>query len=112
MKIAFTAKGTNWDAEIDPRFGRTQYILVYDEEKDELKSIDNSEVESHAHGAGPLTSKKIFEAAPNVLITGNGPGGNASEILKKIDLKIYVNASGKSVKEAYLAYKANELDLF
>ena len=33
MKIAFTAKGTDWDAEIDPRFGRTQYIIIYDDEK-------------------------------------------------------------------------------
>ena len=33
MKIAFTSKGTNWDSMIDPRFGRTEFLLVYDEEK-------------------------------------------------------------------------------
>ncbi len=32
MKIAFTAKGRDWDSMIDPRFGRTDYIVVYDED--------------------------------------------------------------------------------
>ena len=36
MKIAFTAKGTDWDSMIDPRFGRTEFILIYDDEKDEF----------------------------------------------------------------------------
>ena len=30
MKIAFTAVGKDWDAIIDPRFGRTEYIVVFD----------------------------------------------------------------------------------
>ena len=33
MKIAFTSKGTKWDSKMDPRFGRTEFILIYDEEK-------------------------------------------------------------------------------
>lgn len=33
MIIAFTATGTTWDAAIDPRFGRTDYILIFDEER-------------------------------------------------------------------------------
>ncbi|MCD8480257.1 MAG: hypothetical protein LRZ88_08550 [Candidatus Cloacimonetes bacterium] len=33
MKIVFTASGEGWDARIDPRFGRTDYILVYDEKR-------------------------------------------------------------------------------
>ena len=34
MKIAFTTKGTDWDSEMDPRFGRTEYFVIYDEEKE------------------------------------------------------------------------------
>jgi len=36
MKIAFTTKGTHWQSMIDPRFGRTDYIGLYDEEGDIL----------------------------------------------------------------------------
>lgn len=41
MKIAFTTKGTEWDSPMDPRFGRTEFFLVYDEFKDELSHYDN-----------------------------------------------------------------------
>jgi predicted Fe-Mo cluster-binding NifX family protein len=36
MKIAFTTKGTEWDSMMDPRFGRTEFILIYIEKKDEF----------------------------------------------------------------------------
>ncbi len=109
MKIAFTAKGTEWNSEMDPRFGRTEFILVYDDEKDEFTSFDNRDIENEAHGAGPKTSQKLFEMGPQVLITGNGPGGNAATVLEKTGMKIYIGAGNMTVKEAYEAYKNNEL---
>ncbi|MDA3952037.1 MAG: NifB/NifX family molybdenum-iron cluster-binding protein [Bacteroidales bacterium] len=112
MKIAFTTKGAEWDSEMDPRFGRTEFILVYDDEKDEFTSFDNREIENEAHGAGPKTSQKLFELGANVLITGNGPGGNASAVLEKAGIKIYIGAGQMSVKDAYEAYKNNSLKEF
>lgn len=112
MKIAFTTKGTEWDSEMDPRFGRTEYILVYDDEKDELSSYDNREIENEAHGAGPKTSQKLFELGPQVLITGNGPGGNAATVLEKAGVKSFIGAGEMKVKEAYEAYLNNKLKEF
>ncbi len=109
MKIAFTAKGTEWESEMDPRFGRTEFILVYDDEIDEFTSFDNREIENEAHGAGPKTSQKLFEMGPEVLITGNGPGGNAATVLEKAGIEIYIGAGQMSVKEAYKAYKNKNL---
>ena len=110
MRIAFTSKGTNWDSMIDPRFGRTEFLLVYDEEKDELIHFDNRAIENEAHGAGPKTAQKIFELHADVLITGNGPGGNASAVLDRAGLNIYTGAGDMSIKEALNAYQKNELD--
>ena len=112
MKIAFTAKGTEWESEMDPRFGRTEFILVYDDEKDEFTSFDNRGIENEAHGAGPKTSQKLFEMGPEVLITGNGPGGNAATVLEKAGIKIFIGAGQMSVKEAYEAYKNKSLKGF
>ena len=112
MKIAFTTKGTEWDSEMDPRFGRTEFILVYDDEKDELTSFDNREIENEAHGAGPKTSQQLFELGAQVLITGNGPGGNAATVLQKAGVKSFIGAGEMKVKEAYQAYKNNELKEF
>ncbi|HQB97295.1 MAG: NifB/NifX family molybdenum-iron cluster-binding protein [Candidatus Cloacimonadaceae bacterium] len=109
MKIIFTSSGEGWDAKIDPRFGRTDYILLYNEETEELSSIDNREIQDVAHGAGPKTAEKIFSLGADVLITGNGPGGNAAAILNKMPLKIYIKAGGMTIHEAYEAYKNNKL---
>ena len=49
MRIAFTATGTNWDSIIDPRFGRTEYIVIYDEKDQVLSAVDNSAVKNEAH---------------------------------------------------------------
>ncbi|HGY54567.1 MAG TPA: dinitrogenase iron-molybdenum cofactor biosynthesis protein [Caldithrix abyssi] len=112
MKIAFTTKGTTWDAATDPRFGRTEYILVYDTETNELMSYDNRAIANEAHGAGPQTAQKLFEMNPDILITGNGPGGNAAAVLEKSGLKIYIGAGEMTVKDAYEAYKNGNLKEF
>jgi predicted Fe-Mo cluster-binding NifX family protein len=110
MKIAFTAKGTRWDSMMDPRFGRTEFLLIYDEEKDELTHFDNRDTESEAHGAGPKTAQKLFELHPDVLITGNGPGDNASRVLENAEISIYTGAGNLTVREALSAYRNHTLE--
>ena len=112
MKIAFTTKGTEWDSVMDPRFGRTEYFLIYDDEKDELSNYDNRDSANDAHGAGPKTAQKLFELKPDILITGNGPGGNAATVLQKTGVKIFIGAGDMTVKEAYEAFKSNSLKEF
>lgn len=110
MKIAFTSEGKTWESKIDPRFGRAEYIVIYDEESDNLSVMDNTEVTNKAHGAGTSTAQKVFDLKPDVLITGNGPGENAAIILKKLNLKMFVNAHNFTLKEAYEKYKNNILE--
>ena len=109
MKIAFTSKGKDWDSMIDPRFGRTDYIVIYDEDSKEMKAVDNTEIVSQQHGAGPLTAKKLIDLDPDVLITGNGPGGNAAAVLGTGSCRIYKGAGQMTVKGAFIAYKNGEL---
>ena len=112
MKIAFTTKGEDWDSMMDPRFGRTEFFMVYDDKTEELSTYDNRAIENEAHGAGPKTAQAIFELSPDILITGNGPGGNAATVLEKAGIEIYIGAGQMSVKEAYEAYKNNKLEQF
>jgi predicted Fe-Mo cluster-binding NifX family protein len=112
MKIAFTSKGKKWDSMIDPRFGRTEFLVVYDDEKNELTSVDNRAIDEVAHGAGPQTAQKLFDLNPDVLITGNGPGGNAARVLEQSGMKVYVGAGEMTIQEAFDAYKKGELEEF
>lgn len=109
MKIVFTTQGPSWDDSMDPRFGRTQFFLVYDDQSEEIEVFDNSDVQNEAHGAGPRTAQKLAEFGANVLITGNGPGGNAARALETTGIEIYVGAGDLTVKQAHEAYKNGEL---
>jgi len=109
MKIAFTSTGTTWESLIDARFGRTEYFIVFDEASQETTVIDNSAVKNEAHGAGTATAQKMYEVKPDVLITGNGPGENAATALKKLNMKIFVDAQEMTIKEAYEQYKNGNL---
>jgi predicted Fe-Mo cluster-binding NifX family protein len=109
MKIAFTTKGEGWDAVIDPRFGRTEFLVILDEESGKLEAIDNSGVSEHAHGAGPMTAQIIVEKDVNILITGNGPGGNAERVISAAGIRTFTGAGDMTVKQAYEAYKENKL---
>lgn len=110
MRISFTAKGPDWDSEMDLRFGRAEYLLVYDEATEEFSSYDNGDLKNQAHGAGPKTAQKLFEMKADILLTGNGPGGNAAGILKKAGVVIYTGTEEVSVRQAYDAYKNNKLN--
>jgi len=109
MKIVFTAKGENWDSPMDARFGRMEMLVVYDEENNKLESVSNNETEAMEHGAGLQTAKKVLDLNPDVIITGNGAGQKALDILKKSNVKMYIGAGDMSIKEAYEAFKNNKL---
>jgi len=112
MKIAFTSKGNSWSSEMDPRFGRAEYIFVYDEESEKIEVVENEGISQVEHGAGPRTAKLVFDINPDIIITGNGPGGNALRVLEKADIKMFTGASEMSLEEAYKKYQNNELTIF
>ena len=112
MNIVFTTQGTDWDSPMDPRFGRTHFFFVLDDETGNFRIVDTSAADKEAHGAGPMTAQKLVEVGATVLITGNGPGGNAAAVLKATGIEIYVGAGEMTVKEALEAYKKGELKKF
>ena len=112
MKILFTAKGGDWNSEIDPRFGRAEYLCIVDDQTEQLEVIDNTEISQYEHGAGPKTAEKISKTEIDAIVTGNGPGRSAAMVLQHMNLKIYVGAAGNTVKEAYEMFRDNKLNEF
>ena len=41
MKIAVTSTGSDLDAQVDPRFGRAEYLLIVDTDNLEFQVIEN-----------------------------------------------------------------------
>lgn len=110
MKIVFTAKGENWESLVDARFGRMEMLVFYDEESGKLEAtkIDTDQME---HGAGLQTAQKVLKLNPDVIITGNGAGNKALDILKRSKVKVYIGAGDMTLKDAYEAYKNGRLEL-
>lgn len=104
MKIAFTTKAPGWDGEMDPRFGRTAFLSIYNNETEQLETIDNSSVAEHQHGAGPMTAQILSNKGVQVLITGNSPGGNAAQVLEVAGIRVVSGANEMTVRDVLKAF--------
>lgn len=112
MRIAFTAKAEGWDAEIDARLGRAAYLLIYDEDSENLTVIDNSKMKEREHGAGPGSVKLLIDGKVTHLVTGNGPGVNTAILLEKAKIQVFTGADNMTIENAYQQFKKNMLNNF
>lgn len=87
MKIAISATGQDKESILDRRFGRCEYILIFDTEKEEIKAMNNNGASSSG-GAGIAAASQIIEEDVQVIITGN-LGPNAFELIEKAGIKAY-----------------------
>lgn len=107
MKICVTASGEGLDSEMDPRFGRCSYFLIYDSETKSVESISNISVTASG-GAGIKAAEAVTNAGVNVLLTGS-VGPNAFSIFTEVGIDIQIGAKG-TVREAIKQYEAGELE--
>jgi len=98
MRIAVSAKGSTPDSEVDPRFGRCAWFVIYDTKSGEFESIDNSASTTAASGAGVQTASRVTQAGVNRVVTGQC-GPKATRGLESSGIEIVTGASG-TVREA------------
>ncbi len=103
MKIAVTSQGDKLDSNVDPRFGRAQYILIIDTETYEFKAIDNNENKNAFKGAGIQAAAIVSDAGAEVLLTGFC-GPNAYKTLEAANVKV-VNDQAGQVRDVIEKFK-------
>lgn len=106
MKIAITAKGSDLDSEVDPRFGRCQNFIIVDPDTMEFEAVDNSSAMA-AGGAGISAAQMIAGKGVKIVLTGNC-GPNAHHTLTAAGIKVVTGVSGK-VRQAAQDFKAGLL---
>lgn len=106
MKICVTASGEGLDSEVDPRFGRCAYFIIYDPETRSVESIANASTAASG-GAGVKAAEAIANEDVSVLLTGR-VGPNAFSIFAELGIDVQV-AKG-TVREAIRQYEAGELE--
>ncbi len=107
MKIAVTSQGNTLDSNLDPRFGRADYILVVDTETLKFEALDNTRNKNAFKGAGIQASVMISDAGAEVLMTGYC-GPNAFATLEKAGIKVINDQAGRVI-DAVLKYKDGNL---
>ncbi|MFO8006452.1 MAG: NifB/NifX family molybdenum-iron cluster-binding protein [Candidatus Brocadiia bacterium] len=107
MKLCITSQGPDLDSEVDPRFGRARYFVIYDDETEEAQGIDNSQNMNAAGGAGVQAGADVVEQGCQWVISGH-IGPKALSVLKAGDVQVAVGAEG-TVREAIRAFQDGEL---
>ena len=107
MKIVITAQGESPDSEVDPRFGRARYFIVYDTDTDTYTLISNTENIQAQQGAGIQAGRMVADAGAQAVLTGNC-GPKAFRTLQGADIKVYIGAKGM-VRDAVESFKKCEL---
>jgi predicted Fe-Mo cluster-binding NifX family protein len=92
MKVAVTSQGKDIKAQLDPRFGRCQYILIYDLDTNDVEVLANQSQELEG-GAGIQTAQKIADKDVKAVITGH-IGPNAFKTLSAAGIDVYSGNSG------------------
>ena len=101
MKICVTAKGSELDSELDPRFGRCRYFLFVDKDTLEFEAVENPNIDSMG-GAGIQSGQLVAEKAVKAVLTGN-VGPNAFQTLTAAGIDVVTGLSGivRDVIEKY-----------
>lgn len=98
MKIAITSSGTKLDDEVDPRFGRARYFLVYETETGDLDVVENKQNLNAAQGAGIQAGQSVAATGAMAVLTGNC-GPKAFRVLGQAGISVFVKVDG-TVRQA------------
>lgn len=90
------------DSEVDERFGRAGYFLIYDLETDEVLSAEENRHKDGAQGVGIAVSNQIIQSGCELAL-GAQPGPKVDNILKtsKIEFFLAKNCTAKQAIEQY-----------
>ena len=106
MKIGITSTGETLDSEMDQRFGRCRYFIIFDTESMEFEALSNENAMTSG-GAGIQAAQTIANKGVDVVITGN-VGPNAFQTLSAAGIAVFTGATG-TIKELIEKYKKGEL---
>jgi len=96
MKICITAQGDNLDVQVESRFGRSPYFIIYETETANYEAIKNPNVDA-ASGVGIQSAQLVADKKVGVILTGD-VGPKASKVLDAAAIKVIKVGAG-SVKE-------------
>jgi len=108
MKICVTSRGPDLSSEVDPRFGRARFFIIYDDENGQYEVVDNEQNVNAGGGAGVQSATVVAEKGCEWVISGH-MGPKALSVLKEAGVRIATGAAGK-VSDALQSFKEGGLE--
>lgn len=96
MKLVVTSTGTDWDAAVDPKFGRCAFFALFDTELNDLIVIPNP-FQDAGGGAGTQAAQWVLAQGASALLTGHC--GQAAAVLEQTEVSVVTDTTG-TVREA------------
>jgi len=104
MRIAISSTGSDLDAALDPRFGRTRHLVVCTAGAEAVIHHENPTAADAEHGAGIRTAEFVASLGVQAVISG-AVGPKAMQVLRTAGIKAY--ASTAATARAALAELRN-----
>jgi len=106
MRIAVSATEPQLDAQLDPGFGRSPYLLVVETDDLSFETIDSSG-RGRGQGAGIESARKIANRGAQCVLTGNC-GPNAHQALTAAGIDVITGCDG-TIRDVIEQFKAGQL---
>ncbi len=92
MKLAISAMGRDLNAQIDPRFGRCTYVIIFDTTTRNLQVFDNESMNLNS-GAGIQAASFVASKGVEAVLTGNC-GPKAMQAFNEAGIKVFTGQTG------------------
>ena len=109
MRIAVTSQGADLTSNVDPRFGRASYFLIFDTSDESFEVVNNDQNVNASQGAGIQAAENVAKKNVDMVVSGNF-GPKAFRALNVAGIKLALWADG-SVAQAIELARHNELKL-
>lgn len=108
MKVAVTSRGSDLEAELDPRFGRARFFILIDTDSHLFTAHDNRRNVDMVGRAGVSAAQDILRLGVDALITEK-VGPRTFTTLQAGNIDVYVGASGH-VTDAAAQFRCGQLE--
>jgi predicted Fe-Mo cluster-binding NifX family protein len=108
MKICVTSQGPELSSQVDPRFGRARYFVVYEDEDETFEAVDNEQNVNAAGGAGVQSATIMAEKGCEWVVSGH-MGPKALSVLQQAGIRVATGASGQ-VQQALQDFADGKLE--
>jgi predicted Fe-Mo cluster-binding NifX family protein len=92
MKVAITSTGNSLESNLDSRFGRCAYFVIYDTESGSIEFIPNQNKEN-VEGAGPASVQLVASRDVKKVVSGEF-GAKVKSIFDSLQIQLVILNDG------------------